>query len=636
MGPPPKPTHRESLPAERLLLGLAVFILLCHLAGSYVFRSQWWGLNGLSFLPAPVAIAVVLGAIVGIGLVYKRRVPARTGGDLLKTPAAPLIFAGLFMATAWLFRIRHYFLGDGLPLVAELTKGTNFHHRQPLTYAIQQWLYQTLAGSEAGATGGAAEAAAGRIVAIGSVAAGGLFAIAAWYLGRELSRRREGKRTIVDPASAALVAVLLLVQGYSLLFFGYVENYTIVTAVYAFYLLAGIRYLNGTWPLWPAGLMVVFAAALHVSAAMIWPSFAVLVFLGVLKRRSRSAAIGFAVAAVTVLVVSWALGRLRPGYDWLASVATVGRVAVTGGEGGIYKSYLGSSAHLRDFFNEQMLIGPWGLLPLIPAVVIAVRHRQILEPLPIFLGTAALTWLAVTLTIGDTNLGYPRDWDVMAPGALFYLVAALVLLGGTEVSARLSHRFLAAAVIISLFQFIPWVAVNASESRALERVKLLPMTGGRTEVMVANWYSRKGNAAATEEWYRKAMAAYEGSHVARSGLAHLYMTQKRYPEALQLYEQAASLRPDLLTYRQSVTSMLILMGDYPGAVAALDESVKRFPNDELSWMQYAQLLAQSGRYREATHAASRVLEINPNKTAARELLDQLRSIPDSTIDTSHR
>jgi len=635
----------------RFLLPLAVVVLAANALGSTLFRDQWWGLNGLSFLPIKAASAWFILTVAGLSLLDRRSNLGTERATSKPGALTPILIAGVFAALAWIFRVRHWFLGDGLPLVQQLPKGTNFHHRQPLTYAIQQWWYRANGGTVSATPGPADEVAAGQIVAFGSVVAGALFAVVAWYLVREVlrvprgvprgpegPRREEGRGAeiaskepnrptattpAIDPVAALLATALLLTQGFDLLFFGYVENYTLVTALYGFYLLAGLAHLNGRWPLWPAAIAAILAGALHVSAAMLWPSLGVLIALAWFGNRRRDAIVGLVAGILTLVAMTLALGWLKPGYSWLANVSMVGRVAVTGGEGGMYKGYLGSAAHLRDFLNEQFLIGPMGLLLLLPAIVVAWRARTLVRPATIFLGSAALAWLAVTLTIGDTNLGYPRDWDVMAPGALFYLVTGLVLLDGGPTGPRPGRRFLAGALVISIFQFVPWVTVNADASRALERIKLLPMTGARTEVMVANWYFRNGDLPAAEEWYRKAIAAYDGSHVARSSLAYIYVQQKRFPEAIAMFDSAVERRPDNLSYWQSLVSTYIMAGDYTGAVERLAEVVTRFPNDAFSWLQYAQLLGSLNRLDEAQAAAQRVLALEPGNAEASKLLGQI-------------
>ena len=105
--------------------------------------------------------------------------------------------------------------------------------------------------------------------------------------------------------SLALAFALLVAQGYIQLFFGYVENYTFVLLVLAAYTLAALRALAGRAPLLLPGALLVLALALHLSAAVLGASFAVLA----VRRLTDPAAATSAVTSPCTARISGAPGR---------------------------------------------------------------------------------------------------------------------------------------------------------------------------------------------------------------------------------------------------------------------------------------------------------------------------------------
>src|SRR6185436_10377018 len=121
-----------------------------------------------------------------------------------------------------------------------------------------------------------------------------LFVPIAWALAGELlpppgpdaKLRDNGAR-----ATRVLVFTTLVAQGYLQLYFGYVENYTFLALALAAYALTALRALDGRAPLLAPAACLVLALALHLSAAVVVPSFIVLDACRLLSPRARVAAL---------------------------------------------------------------------------------------------------------------------------------------------------------------------------------------------------------------------------------------------------------------------------------------------------------------------------------------------------------
>src|SRR6185295_18544896 len=105
--------------------------------------------------------------------------------------------------------------------------------------------------------------------------AGAVFLPVVWAIARHLTRRVPSSGAGHDRTSTALVFLCLVTQGYMQIFFGYVEIYALAAAANAIYVLAALRFLDDGAPLWPAALALNLAVALHLSAVVLAPSFAI-------------------------------------------------------------------------------------------------------------------------------------------------------------------------------------------------------------------------------------------------------------------------------------------------------------------------------------------------------------------------
>lgn len=569
-GPTPPPACDTRRPLTATLVAIGALTVVLHVLGATLFRDQWWGVHSYAFLPfwaIPVSGVVVVAAAW-------RLLDRGRGVDPGDAPPAPLdrssrgagvpirlwlAFAAAFMLIAWLARVRHLFLGDGVPLTQELPRGTLFHPRQPLTYLLQHLLFTQLGPLFSG-PGILPTRVAQMTSAVGAVVCGGLFALVACALAFELFANDAGGRGEPDRALPLAAAGIFLVQGFDLLFFGYVENYTFYAVALAFYVLSAIKYLRGRWGLWVPVVAAGSATALHLSGAVVVPSL--LFLLGCapgLRVERRRLILDSAIGVGIVLSLAILLRCFAPGYNWLSTVWIAGRGAIRG-VGGTGSGYMFSTVHFRDFLNEQWLIGPLALFFFLASVAVTMVTRQRWNRERIFLLVTGMSYGFACWVAGDSNLGYARNWDLLAPAGIVFLAGGLFFFCAPPAAPARRGRLLAMALALSLFQFVPWVAINSSERLGVERVKALPLGGGRPEVMLGSWFLGQGRLPEAREWYNRAIVAYSGSHVAHDRLGYICLLEKKYDEAAQEYLQASRLKADWPAYQENAVNALILVG----------------------------------------------------------------------------
>ena len=586
-----------------------------------------WGVHFYAFFGSGVLWLSVLLLVVACGVLFVlrdrlqqpfERLSARLQGRGLVLFVVAVCALGTLLF--WTARTTHTYLGDGNVLVASLPSGQSFHERQPLTMALQQLAWRVFGGTFEKDVANI-EDASQNAVAVGSVITGLLFLVVAWFLAREIvrfARADTAKRGKGETAAAIVVWLILAAQGYMQLFFGYVENYSFYTVGITLYLLTALLYLRGAVPLLLPGLALLFGIALHLSTVVMAPSFVVLVALGLVdKQRRTKVAVDTAIVAAAFIGLHLTLNWLSAGYSLTSTLLEVTGLVVTRRHEGI-EGYMFSGVHLRDFFNEQFLIGPLGLWLLLPALVVALASKLRTSGAVLFLAAASLTYVAASWIAGDSNLGYARNWDLLAPGAVVFTAVGLALFLLT-VGQKPVWGILLAAFFVSLFHTVPWIATNALPEHALARLKTLPLGYGRTEVLVSQWYRREGDAEKQRQWLEQAIRVNEYNNNAQYLLGLFHYDRANYELSAKAFSNAAQLRPDKVLFREYLVQAYFRSNQLQEAIPHLEFLIEKDPNRINNWILYAEALKLAGRPDDARRAFQQtepiyraMLDANPN------------------------
>jgi tetratricopeptide (TPR) repeat protein len=575
-------------------------------------RNSFWGFHLYAFLPPPFAVAGwLLVSLSGIalwrGIGPRGRAVAWIRAIDRHPLASTIVFAALCASVFWLLRSQQLLLGDAHPLVVDLPLGQSFHPRQPGTMWLQQFLYGHLGGWFRG-EGVTDSDVARNVVALGSVVAGFAFAVVAVALGRVLARQTEH----ASPVSW-LVVLVILSQGYAILFFGYVENYTFYSLAVAVYVLTAVLHLQGRLTLQIVVLVFLAGLALHLSMIALLPSLLFLMAVGVYRRPTRiDAATACGVLVAGSLLVDWLLGRMSAGFGLWKGLSDITKISQESQGGGAGVSYWFSAVHLRDFVNEHFLIGPLAAFLLVPALLFAVgaaAGRRTFGVLAAFLSLASLSYLAGSFAMSEPLLGYARDWDLFAPAGVCYTTTALYFLVRHVRNSGRATGLLLFAIVFSLLQLVPWVRINHSEALSLERFKTLPLGYGRTEVVVANYYRRKNEYDESIRWLSRAIQVNPWNSNAYNILAVIFVEREEFERAREAYQRALAIRPDKIEFHNSYASLLYRMKRYEELLPELRWLLERDPDNFTYWRTLREVLTELDRQDELGPVNRRLLEM---------------------------
>lgn len=455
---------------------IALAAVLVHLVAGLFLEEMAWSVWPYTVLPVP------LGWLAGLAVASLVLPPVNDAvgrwfqwlGTTLSQklhlrPTAEdkhLWFAVIALGMAipfWFFRIRHLLWGDAYFIVKALSYTgpdrpvwTIYNWQSPLSVFLHAQLWFLL--------NPVVGVGVDSLYAITSVLSGVGFVYVLFLLADSLGR---------DWAEKATIFGLMITVGSMQLFFGYVENYTIISLGLMLTLYLAIRCLGGEMNLiWPS-LALAVTNAFHPSTIVLWPAMG---YVGWRAAGRRASAKGKAsewlkLVLPPILVFAGLAALMTAGGHGPGAMLADDR---PGGADGIpfvplfrvtteWQPYtMFSLGHLLDWANEHFLISPFGLLLLLLALLngIIIRLKSARSSqhdgrseshlhsgrdesgVTLFLTIASLTYLLLTF-VWNPDYGGRRDWDLFAPSAFVYTLLAAYLLTRQmtrQMTRHLTHR----------------------------------------------------------------------------------------------------------------------------------------------------------------------------------------------------
>ncbi len=423
----------------------------------YTFLSPWLGwalalLAGTLVMP-PVSHAVARG-LHRLWLAWPAKHARQRWFGLVA------LLSGLLF---WLARLRHLKWGDSYLLSValsypDLELRVIYNWQAPLTVFLHQRLWQFAADP-------LLNWPVENVYAALSIICGIIFVYVLLTFLAQLGR---------NSLETAVLAGLILTTGSMQLFFGYVENYTIISLGLLVTMFLAWRALRAEIkPVWPV-LALSLTNGFHPSTVFLWPGMWLLV--GLCWRRGRVSLLGGLLQIILppLLVGGGVFVLMEYGGHGLSALLGVDQ---PGGGDAIWfvplfetttrwQHYtMFSVAHLLDWSNVHLLISPFGL-PLLAMILVTIRRFQLTifervedKDYGYFLGITTALYLLFTW-LWNPDYGGRKDWDLFAPAAFVYTLLAGYLLVRTlpnREKLRASGLFL---IVVSLLHTGAWIFTN--------------------------------------------------------------------------------------------------------------------------------------------------------------------------------
>lgn len=531
-------------PDDTLVLGyLWAFaaVVLLQIAGGTLSTRFTWGFGYWGFFVPPYnvlfpALALVLlsppvlGRLAdgGIGMIRPLSGFARKIPTAFLVAALSLLLCLLF----YLFRSRAHFYGDGYSVLQALSADdfslSGQFRLQPLAALMQHYAIVSLRNTLPLSP----EQIFAAVNCLGGI-------IGFWGLVR-LSRS-----SVSDTAARWFMVITACAGGATVLFFGYIENYTWSTACGLWTMALLAEYTQGKRGLRPAVACGLTASLFHVVAT----PYLVAVF-GIWFLRSQAPP-----------------GEPSPRRFWLLiPAAVVGSIAVALAvqlagikylfvplwpvEGNPY--WVLSRDHLLDLVNHMLLLAPLGIALLVASMPgTGRRPRTSVED--ILAVTTLFTFLAAFWI--DPLIGMPRDWDLLSlygfPLALWGAYRFIRM----AVDGRFKTIWPAAAAIVLLVCLTPNIIEKNHPAKGLERLDRLISN----DIHYRGVYDHAHRAVSwgtlltdtqkrpdlAEKYFQRRLGAESGSAETWYNLGNLYLQRMVFDSAAACYYNAVSVNPAL-------------------------------------------------------------------------------------------
>lgn len=386
--------------------------------------------------------------------------------------------------------------------------------------------------------------------------------------------------------------------GYTLQFFGYVENYALFVFMVMAFTLLGLLAALGKTPRWLAIVPALLACGLHIFGLTLLPALLyILLFdrkpfvrIGLMRRRNKA----ILLSAIGIILIGTYFFLFYNYYFFRFAFLPLVPDRFT-----VDEDYLLSPKHVSDFINLLILLVP-GISIFVMEMLVRQRKRLWNGPDKRFL----LSLLASTMAciyLFNPGHGMPRNWDLFSlPGIPLLVLVFYTLISSRQPSRR---RFLSAASAITLgflvliprvsSQWIPEIAITHFKNY----VELDRTRNRNARSLLTSYYRIEGDEEAATRWHNLAVEGFpearltnQGKQMLKSGnidqaeslfrtalqinpifvdaysnLATCYINRGRLEKALEFLEIADGLNPLNASVINNKGTVFLRLGDFESA-----------------------------------------------------------------------
>jgi hypothetical protein len=469
-----KAWSEQSGPSNHSGFLLFILFLSIYFIGSFFPDSFLWGVNHLAFLPAMMRIIVLLIALSTGFLLMSQKFQSYIDNKIhfLSYPfivRTLILFLIAISGTAifYIFRIRTDMYGDTLTLLSLLAEKKytlvdlfDLSDKEPLTRFVHQLLASVFGIDQKS------------IFQIVSAVSGGLFLVLIIVF---IASRKNTK------SWKLLAVVVLFFAGANQLFFGHVEDYTLIYLTITVFLVLAWNLFDGKNVFGWMVIVFLIGSRLHIEMILLLPALLYAGAFGFEQRRGRSnhwlqprriilLVLASIVGALFLYLFYFEAYRYSTGDQ--KEIMTKIFLPVVNPLPEPHSYSLISLNHFSDVIQQLFLIASPALVLL---AIVIIGYGKIIrwdEPRLIFSIIALFYFVIFNFTI-NPMLSMPRDWDMLAPAAAVINFASIAI--AFQLFKNLKNTFnyskiigaVGAVAILSCTIFI----INADEQMSALRLE---------------------------------------------------------------------------------------------------------------------------------------------------------------------
>ena len=508
--------------------------LVAFLVASFFPEQRVWGFNWWAYYPDWVRWGLFgIGAAIPLLVHFHRnRLQAIWDREYSEShrpmnPAATVVAVALVLPVLfYLLRSTTFFLGDGYTCLSLLAHEVPLVKYRDLGEALAHIGLKQLLGLKG-------ESGALITFQIISIAAGVLFFMINVWAACKL---------YVRGLHRAMFVLFMLSIGPMLLFFGYVENYSLFVCSVALFAMGGLLVAMGKLGRTYLIPLTILPCFFHIFGVCLIPS-ALYAAVSGSSFGDRLAATSWKTRSMLVFLLGAAASVLFFWLYWTDYFFRFAIIPLVPDRFTVDGYWLLAPSHFADFVNLLLLLVPSLLLMIV--VIRSLSLRRLLRQREYrFLGLLVISTLTAAF-IFDPKLGMARDWDLFSFAGipLAFTAAYMILDKSNEVHNRLGILLMAIALgLLALFprvigQAVPGIAISRfGDHTALDRTKNMYSC---TNLM--KYYQNLGDTAALEREAQRYRQDYPERYVNREGVA--LKDRGNCPEAIQRFKRALQMNP---------------------------------------------------------------------------------------------
>lgn len=418
----------------------------------------------------------------------------------------------------------------------------------------------------------------------------------------------------VSHSSRWFIFIAALTGGTVILFFGYVESYTLPTVLSLWSIYFTLCYLKGNCRLVPAVVAALGALFFH----LIFTPFLVVVLLApaVRNRVLREEPFSSLVLKInlTAVFLSFVIALVfqLTAYDQVF-------VPIWPTPENFY--WFLSGAHLVDVANQLLLLSPVGVATGL-LLLFSKRLRKVpCSPESALLGMTVVVTFLVAFWV-NPKLGYMRDWDLLSQFGF-----PLALWGGYFLARALSEkqiltRALPASVVVALVVIVPNLIEKNDLATAVHRLDEKLWSDIHYQVDYRDgercipWgYILSSNVNEPEralKYFRRRYEIKKDDYLALSNIGEVYYSRGELDSAYSFLSRAVTLNPDNPRLYEQLAKVTGAMGNDIEAKGHAEKALRYKTDNPSALTQLGISLSKMLRFEEALVYFRRAFELGPD------------------------
>ncbi|MFH1701711.1 MAG: hypothetical protein ABIE07_14135 [Candidatus Zixiibacteriota bacterium] len=585
-----------------VIIALAVLTFSSRLAFLLFPDNRTWGIDHLQFLPETYTIIYICCFFILCPLLIPR---INSSAVLIFENLSKLfdekyyskwaIISLVSIPILWFFRMPTNLLGDGYAII------NNIGNEIPVIYkwteigaiAVADFINKLLPYSGL--------QSATYAYSIVSVLSGAISIFFFCGIAHELSE---------DKSYRLFILSTLIFSGWTLLFFGYVENYPLLWAPMTGYLYFAIKYMNKKCSLfWPTLLLIV-CHIIHLQSLFFAISFPLLLISRDPGRRIfhryKKVILSIAGAAVISGIAAFL-------YKYLQSLAIQAHfLPLLQGKPPADDYKLISIPHIIDILNEYSLLIPlWPILLYLSIIGFKSMKRDSIWR---FLASFSLGGLILILIL-DPRIGMSRDWDLFA---LSGLGPALLMLITIDISKIQITKYCPILALLSLLMVAPYFIVNLQYQPSIEYyTSLLELDREKSKSgmgTLRDYYFRAGEKPMADSINLKMSEYFPNILLVRYG--QQLIDSGKVEQALVVAEKILKNEPYSPEGYSLRGSAYLKTYNYENALRDYRLALELEPYNQGHHLNFAGLYLYQKKYSEMLKYCRSALALNPNSLDA--------------------